>query len=45
MLGTRGGGREYHDFPLNCFVSQYRIISYRNASMFQKVSGIEEKYV
>ena len=22
----RGGG-EYHDFPSNCFVSQYRIIS------------------
>ncbi len=36
----RGG--DYHNFPSECFASQYRIISQRNPSVFQKVSGIEK---
>ena len=45
MLGIREGAG-ITIFCQNCFVSQYRNISFveRNSSMFQKVSGIEKFY-
>ena len=41
MLGIREG-TGITIFRQNCFASQYRIISYRNPSVFHKVSGFEK---